>query len=925
MKRHSQHGVALVITLIMLAVVTLMAITFLAISRRGRTSVQVTVDQTDARTMADAALARAQAEAVARMIASSNPFNYGLMVSTNYLNPFGFAPGLSSPNNVNYDQRIDGSPLNQQDRIRNIGNLFYAPRPPVYVDTNGNGAYDFRFYLDLNRNGKFESNGWQHVLNDLGYWTTVNGAPLSNYFVGDPEWVGVLEHPDQPHSGTNRFLGRYAYIALPMGKSLDLNFMHNQAKTLGPAAEGFSRNQGVGSWELNLAAFLCDLNTNVWGNYLYNPTPGSSSPALAAQDAMLLLRPRYAWDYTRLPSVVQNQTAGAVGAGAVNAFLNSQMDVYGSGPIMTGEFPPPLPPALMARPWPGSDNPQSYYDAQQLFSLGNNAIASLVNPLTALTRRLQAIASIGRSSYNRYTFYRLLGQLGVDSTPSLAGRMNINFINDASGNVTNFVPWTPLGFFTNAANRLLQASLTTNFVPVTPTLYLTNFSIGDTLVRSNINVTDIMLYPTNEYTSSIHRLLQLAANIYDATTNRVTVSGYPYVPSIFRPIFRRTMTNNIPVVSIAGYTEETNTLFLSYPRIDLTQLLARPPGLYPAVLLYGQPLVIGAKKGFPNLNEWNVQTSLRITRKLLAVKSNPKSLPNLTNQMYLLAITNLAGVEAWNSYVTNYPRQLLLHVEDRCTLRLNNQAGSPLLFVNVGMITNQLIPPKAWGPLQFQVPVATNFVLLTNETYTPFGFVTNQIWDSLNRGMPLWTLSITNRLIYYVYDTGALGTARLIDYASFSSVQQDTNVMQTLLLGLRNTPMALFWQLGPNGSAMPGITNQIMASTGRLPLPPAIWTSADFSPWMGYDKQKSMAFFEDFLYGYTTGSNRVYDIESLPQNQKPLFNDQAPFSPSPILYYVERGQANDPLVHYVLSDLQPGVSTNVWPANIPPYFELGTT
>ena len=28
----------------------------------------------------------------------------------------------------------------------------------------------------------------------------------------------------------------------------------------------FFRNQGVGSWEINLAAFLADLNTNKWGS-----------------------------------------------------------------------------------------------------------------------------------------------------------------------------------------------------------------------------------------------------------------------------------------------------------------------------------------------------------------------------------------------------------------------------------------------------------------------------------------------------------------------------------------------------------------------------------------------------------------------------------------------------------------------------------
>ena len=59
MKRKSQSGVALVITLIMLSMVTLMAVVFLAISRSEKASVTVISNQADARLMADAGLARA--------------------------------------------------------------------------------------------------------------------------------------------------------------------------------------------------------------------------------------------------------------------------------------------------------------------------------------------------------------------------------------------------------------------------------------------------------------------------------------------------------------------------------------------------------------------------------------------------------------------------------------------------------------------------------------------------------------------------------------------------------------------------------------------------------------------------------------------------------------------------------------------------
>src|SRR6185436_20487323 len=88
----------------------------------------------------------------------------------------------------------------------------------------------------------------------------------------------------------------------------------------------------------------------------------------------------------------------------------------------------------------------------------------------------------------------------------------------------------PLGFFTNLASRLLQSEL-------------------------NLSLTRIQVYPTNQYTPAVHRLLQVAANIYEATTNRFN-DAYPYFPSVFRPVF----TNEGGSVYIAGYVDETNTL-----------------------------------------------------------------------------------------------------------------------------------------------------------------------------------------------------------------------------------------------------------------------------------------------------------------------------------------------------------------------------
>ncbi|MBI4324776.1 MAG: hypothetical protein HY674_05875, partial [Chloroflexi bacterium] len=653
MKSHSQSGMALIITLLLLAVVTFMAVFFLAMSRRERSSVKVTEDQTDAKLMADAALARAQSQIVSRISASSNRSAFDLAVSTNFINPLGFQSGLSSPTNVSYVD-ANGNLLTGNNLLQNIANLQFEPRPPVFVPTNNLGSNDFRFYIDFNRNRRFETNGWWPELDGNGLpivTTGTNGANTTkfNNFVGDPEWVGVLEHPDRVHSDNNRFIGRYAFLILPAGKSLDLNFIHNQANLNSSAAfadNGFFRNQGYGSWEMNLAAFLSDLNTNgyAWGigTYAnYNPLLPLQFPTGATfNNARDMLRFRYGGNRSNLRSL-----AALFGPGAAE-FAKDMIDNYSDGPVMAVSSPPTVDNDLNSNPWPGSDSTNAFYDAQDL--LITNKV-----PADFLVRLQQSMSPARNSSYDRYTFYRLLAQMGVDSKAALEGKIHLNYSNDLPRISTNLVAWQATNFFLRAADGLLKVS--TN-------LFQNQFGnqfvfIGDTFVRSNISVTNIQVHynpragiagyfnTNNEYTASIHRLLQVAANIYDATTNRG--ASYPYYPSVFRPVFTGTSSN----VVISGYVEETNSAFVSYPWREVENLITASPTTYSNVNVYGHPVVIGAKKGFPNFNEFTLQTVVQVTRKLELRKpnANVNTLPNQTNQMYILGITNMFGMEGWNS------------------------------------------------------------------------------------------------------------------------------------------------------------------------------------------------------------------------------------------------------------------------------------
>ena len=131
----SQRGVALVVTLLLLSIITFMTVTFLVVSRSQKGSVVTAIDQAIARLAADTALERAKAELLAGIMGSTNEFNYGLLVSANYINSAGFISGNTSPTNASYNYP-NGAPLNLNDFLQNVANLLYNPRPPVFVNTN---------------------------------------------------------------------------------------------------------------------------------------------------------------------------------------------------------------------------------------------------------------------------------------------------------------------------------------------------------------------------------------------------------------------------------------------------------------------------------------------------------------------------------------------------------------------------------------------------------------------------------------------------------------------------------------------------------------------------------------------------------------------------------------------------------------------
>lgn len=933
----SERGIALVITLVMLAIVTVMAIVFLAVSRRERTSVKMAEDLSMANAMAEAALERAKAEAMARMSVAGSKLHYDLFNSTNFLAKSYQPQPLNGPANTENVSYVDdnGNLLAGKDYLRMLANMQYDPRPPVFVETNENPNLppDFRFYLDFNRNRSFESNG---VVVDIGADRKpiqVGGSFITNNLVGDPEWVGVLERGDLPHSETNRFLGRMAYLVLPVGKTLDLNYVHNHA--LGNVAgdnaidvsskrSAFSRNQGVGSWEINLAAFFRELNTNfqAWGrpaNYRFRIQPGGFSTGDAFEDARAVLAFRF--------QNRNNLKAAALTLGPGdpfnplnrNRFLYDNVDDYSDGPLFNqGDFiyRPQMRRALddddqPDRPWAGSLNTNAFTDIQQLFSLKDYS-GGFSNRLTRAVNTT--------NNHDRYTFYRLASQLGVDSVPALEGKLHLNYDNEIGKLTNTYHRWTnAIKFFTNAADLMLKRSIdrmVTRLERDTAGSLVTNsyYLIGDTLVRTNFSITNIQVYalPTsdrpldtdNEYSSTIHRILQLAVNIYDNMTNRG--NAYPYFPTVIRPLYAKTPTNLV----ITNWMVLTNANLLNLSWRDPKDFFnTNSVGTATNFNFYGQHLIVGAKKGFPNFNELALESYVEVSRKLEVAKTSSGGAVNDTNQMFLVSLVNRWGLEGWNSYTSSYPRPLRLAAEIRSRVFVRDLAtNNKIVFArDIPPIANAYVTNTWPGSTSFQNVVDRTTPLLRDVAYSAAaGFTaTNVVRFSNIEPSPRFQLVTTNDLRFWIIDTTE---NQIVDFVSFD----DLSTVMDISTNLYTTPSAanqmvagktvfnenMFWDptpVGPPASGLTvGITNQMAVSSGEIDVDDDVWRAYRFnSP----DKRGGIAAFRSFI-GLPP---RATDPTIQPSVDTA---HQAPFVPTKRMFQLITWQANDPLVHYMAEDLR---------------------
>ena len=883
--RRRERGVALVLTLIMLSVIVIVTVVFLLTTRRNRASISTRIDQTSAEYAAEVAYQHATGKLVERILRDTNLLNFEFFVSR----PPGYGFELSNNTLV-------------------ILRPFESNTIPRVINPTNHYLHNLDTFLDLNRNLAFDD----------------PENPTTRPF-GDPIWVGILDRPWTSHLPNNRFVARFAYIVQPVGKSLDLNTAHNATSPQGGynrvivpgAGHGYMRNQGVGPWELNLGAFLHELDPGVW-DYSYQRV-GVLPVALgwSFADARSFVNYRNDWPTNFPPPVappkypspnVRYSFAQEYPDAAFANYPSGSVDQYADGnlgdPLGADISRPDDDTPSKSLPWPGMETTNHFFHIQELFDRAdvggfggrsNKVTREFSENLSNATVRLNVAGQPNGALY-----YKLLAQLGTQTgSDDTRGKIHLNFADqnaDLPGtnfHATNFIAWDSsrelaVAFFTNVAERIFLAQSN-------------EFNPQGTNQMTLRSMMEIPVAPTNRYSSAVHRILQMAANIFDATRTN------PY-PSVFRPIFGSSGRPGDDVTYIVGWENDERVSTLQAWLDNNSN---------------GIPMVVGAKKGLPNFNEFTLRSDILVTRKLQVTRPStaPGTRPDATNQMYVLSVSNYFGAESWNSYdVTRFgpaPRPLQIVVSNFARASLTNSLGFLTNDTQSALAVTNM--PGGWAggervPGAFRLTLNTNQTFLSNAVYifnnnTFANISTNQFETYPNFPLPDWVLTITNRLAYWMVEPGK---DRLLDFVLF----EDTHVVdlhRDLVagvdpyagLGVGGTSLSTLWRTNRTSSTAPteGIRRQLDISLGNVPTTAAEWREyALATTGRENDKQAAIDSFRLFL-----GQAPIYGVPFQTNNSRFM---QAPFNPAAKLAALSTWQANDPLVHYHPEDLCMGIATN---------------
>lgn len=495
----------------------------------------------------------------------------------------------------------------------------------------------------------------------------------------------------------------------------------------------------------------------------------------------------------------------------------------------------------------------------------------------------------------------------------------------------------PNCFFTTVASRLLASEL-------------------------NLKLSCLPVYPANQYTPAVNRLLQVTANIYDATTTN-------YYPSVFRPLFWKTNELNSSGlyqtnIYIVGYQYVQEPLTDNGPAIFTPPTDISDPSV-PFGLsgisnnIYGFPWIIGVKKGLPNFNAFEMENCFSIARKLQFTRNNiaPVAEGNVfpygriyaTNQMYIMSISNYLGVEFWNSYASNYNNSVTVVVNDQLSVTMTNDAGSggtvfpfntyalPLQMTSAtNIITWSGYLHESPDP-SFVLPLATNTTWLTNSVYfygngTGYGvgFSANSFipaWmdpsnflDAGTPPLPNFGLLITNRLQAFIIDRNDC----ILDYVQLGGMDSSLNVNEAIADNSQGYTTGLWSTNFFNVTTTPlGVVEQFLVSLVGGALPAEDNDGGSWSQLVPGTTTPSgqQAFFSAFF----SASDVAYDGRDGIMVSNFDYAILAPYTPRRLAVQRIVYAANDPLVHYQTSDLQDvSDDTNSRVLDVPPLGHLST-
>jgi len=417
---------------------------------------------------------------------------------------------------------------------------------------------------------------------------------------------------------------------------------------------------------------------------------------------------------------------------------------------------------------------------------------------------------------------------------------------------------TSLEFFTNQANALLLPAF--------------GFGVANIPVYSSAN-------PALAYSASLHYLLQSAANAYDATTPATDS------PSVFRPLFDWSSNT----LFIVGYTNVTTDF---YAQTGQGFKALTDPTIASNDNVWGIPWVVGAKNNPPAFNEYCYSTAVIAERQLLFVRSmdgNGQPETNMppmhTNQFFMMTISNLFGVEAWNFvryFVrSNFPDGVTIVASNQVSITITNNSNWGTNFVFSAATNWNVNSWPGWtggsSDGSFLVPIFTNVIPLppsywseSTGQFVPLpsnGFLSS---DLTQHGWPEydWTLNITNNVIYGLIDSSSGLVLDFVNLAGFGSslpIAQLTNQQ-----GFLETNNGLAWATNgatdaPNSPMSSGVLYQI--EVGEITNP----------------------FFANDLIGVQPGT------------QDAIFGD--PYVPINEIVQNCTWQTVNPLVHYTVEDL----------------------